>query len=128
MSTGAYESFRQSTNVLPPVLSGILVASVTTTTSSIDISSISQKASYITIQADGDDIYFAFGSASSSGITLDPTAVAGAGVCFKLPNGASADFKMEAIANVHDKLWVKASTTTCKIRIYQSSQRRVGNP
>lgn len=132
------ESTRQAWNVTPPTVSatpgeGVTVLTTTTTAAAVDLfdgSGVPYPGlfyRYLTITADGADVYFAFASANTPAI--DPTAGNTAvgtgtttGTCAILKDGVSISVRLDP--NSHRYLHLKASSGTPKVRIYGSSQKR----
>lgn len=126
----------QAFNVVPPRRGAVLALSVDTTARAYDLTGLSFGAAYnandavdsiyLTLQAQSGDVFFYFGTATSS--DMDNTAVIAAGgtlafantYCAWLPQNASVDLR---IVKTQDKfLVVKTSTGTATLRFYASSQ------
>jgi len=132
------ESTRQAFNVTPPTVSatpgeGVTVLTTSTTAAAVDLFDSNGVPysgffnRYVTIVADGADVYFAFASANTP--TIDnaaggATVAAGTttGTCSVLKDGVAIAVRLDS--NSHRYLHLKASSGTPKVRIYGSSQKR----
>lgn len=135
------ESTRQAWNVLPPTGSatpgqGVTCLSTTTTASTVDLfdaNGVPYKGffnRYVTITADGADVYFLFSNAS--GTTISQTVSHGSSLTSAtttavpaiLKDGVSVSVRLDP--NTHRYLHLKASSGTPVVRIYPSSQPSSG--
>ena len=135
------ESTRQAWNVQPPTGSatpgeGVTCLSTSTTASTVDLfnsSGLPNKGyfnRYLTITAEGADIYFLFDMSSST--TIDPTVSHGTSVSSAtttvvpalLKDGVSVSVRLDP--NTHRYLHLKASSGTPLVRIYPSSEKSPG--
>lgn len=102
----------------------IMVEDVTTSSStpkdlsaSANFNELAQSC-FLTFQADGGDVYFAFNNANSG--SIDETATSGATRCWKIPDGTSIDRKLS-----DGFTWlITKGSAACKLRIQVSSKVR----
>lgn len=132
------ESTRQAWNVIPPVASatpgeGVTSLSTSTTASVVDLFDASGNPykgyffRYLTIIADGADVYFAFSSANTPSISntvagVSVTAGTTTAVPAILKDGVAISVRLDS--NSHRYLHLKAASGTPSVRIYPSSQPR----
>ncbi len=83
---------------------------------------------YLTLQADGGDVYYYFDSATGSALLDTTTNAAGtpltattmsAAMAAKVPSGSSVDVRIER--NLDSWICVKTSASTATLRVYASS-------
>lgn len=134
---GTEEQTRQLNNVLPPRVQKIWVQAVDATSRAYDLTALNlgdvynaphSIYVYLTMRAEGGDVYFGFDSVNTD--TIDDTAAITAGTtpsstnftttsCWVIPNGQTV--RMRILRNVDKYLYLKTSTGTAKCRIYASS-------
>lgn len=128
------EATRQSDNIVPP-RTKVWVQLVDSTSRVYDLTAQNLGTTYdashttyvfLTIQADGADIYYCFDNVNSR--TLDETAATAAGgapsfpttACLKCPDGQERSYRIQRNLDLY--LYLKTSTGTGRARIYASSQ------
>jgi hypothetical protein len=112
----------QAANVVPPTKDGMNVLSVTTTGAATDLDGAGWFDEYITLQADGGDVYVLFAASTTLAAALDDTATGtGATVCAVIQNGTERSYRLRRGA--HKALGYKTATGTAKLRVFISSDQ-----
>ncbi len=114
----------EAANIIPPLLNTSLkvrqgAIAVTTTTGGVDVGATLSKGKdghFVTLHADGGDVYFAFNDSATG--TLDETQVTGTGVCQKIPSGQDRSFRL---VGAFTFIRVKTASGTATLRYYLSS-------
>lgn len=103
-----------------------MAIAVTTTSTVQDLSGISAigRGHFITLQADGGDVYIAFNKVN--GGTIDNTATGvGTGICQRIPSGQDRTYRLPNVDSPNDTAYQyllhKTSTGTATLRISISS-------
>jgi hypothetical protein len=134
---GEFTSSRLADFVLCPRASQIAVQAVTTSAAALDLRTVGPQTAkqdsgptaigatntYVTLQADGGDVYVAFGATSGAvtGIVPATNAVNGASGCAKVPNGTSINVIPENPADVF--VGYVTASGTAQLRVWISSVR-----
>ena len=133
----------QAVRLSPPKRGQLLALAVTTSTAWVDLTaavtvdSKSEKTfcnRYITLQADGGDVYVALtkaasgaldstGTSSVDGTTKAPTSE-GTKECVKIPSGTSVEFLMDSETTAY-KYLAFIGSASCVLRVWPSSPREI---
>jgi hypothetical protein len=125
--SGQTEATRQSDYIVPPRKSSISVIAVTSTSAATTMATYGQTAltsgvnygsHYWNFQADGNDVYVAFSTAT---LTIDDTATGAlaATLCAKIPSGTTLQCKLNPATDIY--IAVKTASGTANLRVWPSS-------
>lgn len=123
-----------ASNVSPPRRGEIFVAAATSSTAWIDLhttvtplggSAIANylHKRYITVQADGANLYVALSNDATTALDSTANGVPGTATCVLIPDGQSQPFVLETVEAEMQYLAFKTASGTGQIRVWASSPK-----
>jgi hypothetical protein len=117
------EATRQSDWITPPRKNNTWVLSVSNVSAATDLSALTALTGYLSAQADGADVYFAFGADNTVTVDDTTTGTPATGGAPKIP--ANGVFNFKPVPSLDKFIAVKTASGSAKIRIWPSSPPRL---